>query len=57
MTGSIKSISDPRLSLSILSEADVQRIHEATLSIIEEVGVRFPSERALAIWKANGAVG
>jgi trimethylamine--corrinoid protein Co-methyltransferase len=51
----IKSIKDPRLKLDILSPVDVQRIHEATLQIIENTGVRFPSKLALEIWKKNGA--
>lgn len=55
MAGRIKSITDPRLSLNILSPQDVQRIHTATLDVIESVGVRFPSARALDIWEAHGA--
>ncbi|MFC2164804.1 trimethylamine methyltransferase family protein [Acidobacteriota bacterium] len=55
MTGKIKSITSPRLNLDILSQEDVLRIHEATLNIIETTGVRFPSEKALNIWEANGA--
>jgi trimethylamine--corrinoid protein Co-methyltransferase len=55
MTKKIKSISDPRLNLGILSASDVQLIHEATLEIIENTGVRFPSERALKIWEEHGA--
>jgi len=55
MTSSIKSISNPRLSLDILSPDDVQRIHTASLDVIESVGVRFPSTRALDIWEACGA--
>ena len=55
MSKTIKSISNPKLHLEILSQADVKRIHEATLWIIEKVGVRFPSEAALEIWEANGA--
>ncbi len=45
--------SGPRLE--ILSPAEIRRIHEATLEIIERVGVRFPSARALDIWAAHGA--
>ncbi len=56
MAGKIKSISNPRLSLNILSPEQVQRIHTATLDIIENVGVRFPSKKALDIWEAHGAV-
>lgn len=55
MSKKIKSISNPRLSLSVLQPQDVDRIHLATLHIIENVGVRFPSQRALDIWEANGA--
>jgi len=51
----IKTISDPKLKLDILSKQDVQKIHEATLHIIENVGVRFPSKRALKIWADAGA--
>ena len=55
MAAKIKSITNPRLSLHILSPEDVQRIHTATLDVIETVGVRFPSTRALDIWEAHGA--
>jgi trimethylamine--corrinoid protein Co-methyltransferase len=55
MAGKIKSITDPALSLDLLSPEDVQKIHTATLDIIENVGVRFPSEKALEIWEAHGA--
>ncbi|MCE9647789.1 MAG: trimethylamine methyltransferase family protein [Chloroflexi bacterium] len=51
----IKSISNPKLKLEILSPDEVKKIHEATLQIIEKVGVRFPSKRALEIWDAHGA--
>lgn len=55
MAGKIKSITNPRLGLSILSPGDVQRIHTATLDVIENVGVRFPSKRALDVWETHGA--
>jgi len=55
MAGKIKSISNPRLSLNLFSPQDIQRIHTATLDVIENVGVRFPSKRALDIWEAHGA--
>jgi len=55
MTRKIKSISNPKLKLEVLTPAEVQRIHDATLHIIENVGVRFPSARALEIWAASGA--
>ncbi len=55
MSEKIKSISWPRLSLDILSPEDVEKIHESSLRIIESTGVRFPSEKALDIWRSHGA--
>jgi len=55
MPGKIKSISNPRLKLGLLSSEDIRQIHRATLEIIESVGVRFPSARALAVWEEHGA--
>lgn len=56
MNEKIKSISNPRLSMNILDEQEVQRIHTATLDVIENTGVRFPSSKAIEIWAANGAI-
>ncbi len=56
MSKNIKSISNPKLKLEVLTTEEVKKIHEATLWTIEHVGVRFPSQRALEIWEANGAV-
>ena len=55
MSKKIKSISDPKLKLEVLTPEEARKIHDATLWIIEHVGVRFPSRRALEIWEANGA--
>jgi trimethylamine--corrinoid protein Co-methyltransferase len=55
MTRKIKSITNPKLNLDILSPEEIQRLHTASLDIIETAGVRFPSKRALDIWEANGA--
>jgi trimethylamine--corrinoid protein Co-methyltransferase len=55
MSAEIKTVSDPRLSLNILSQEEIQKIHSATLDVIEKTGVRFPSHKALDIWEANGA--
>ncbi|HEY3336187.1 MAG TPA: trimethylamine methyltransferase family protein [Candidatus Limnocylindrales bacterium] len=44
-----------RPRLEILSSTAIRRVHEATLDVIERVGVRFPSERALDAWEAAGA--
>jgi trimethylamine--corrinoid protein Co-methyltransferase len=56
MTQSIKSISNPKLSMNILTDEEVRRIHTATLDVIERVGVKFPSNKALDILQAHGAV-
>jgi trimethylamine--corrinoid protein Co-methyltransferase len=45
-----------RPHLEVLSPAAIRRIHEATLEVIERVGVRFPSEQALDIWAEHGAM-
>ncbi|MDO9348617.1 MAG: trimethylamine methyltransferase family protein, partial [Anaerolineales bacterium] len=55
MSKNIKSITNPKLNLNILTPDEVRRIHDATLNIIENVGVRFPSKRSLEIWEASGA--
>jgi len=55
MASKIKSITNPKLSLDILSTEDVIRIHTATLDVIENVGVRFPSLKVLDIWESHGA--
>lgn len=55
MSGKIKSITNPKLSLEILSPEEIQSIHTATLDVIENTGVRFPSKRALDIWEDHGA--
>lgn len=55
MTQKIKSISDPKIRLDILSVEDLQQIHAATLDVIETVGVRIPSPKALEILSSHGA--
>jgi trimethylamine--corrinoid protein Co-methyltransferase len=55
MANKIKSITNSRLRLDILSPEEIQRIHTATLEVIESVGVKFPSPKALDIWQAHGA--
>jgi len=55
MSGKIAAYAHPRLRLDILSPEDVRRIHTATLDVIESVGIRFPSQKALDILEAHGA--
>jgi len=51
----IAAIENPKISLNILTEDEVRRIHTATLDVIESVGVKFPSPKALDILQAHGA--
>jgi len=55
MTPRINPIA-PRLQWDVLSSSDIERIHEATLDVLETVGIRFPSTRALDILEGNGCV-
>lgn len=50
----IRSI-QPKLKMDVLSPDDIAKIHEASLEIMEDVGVRFPSEKALNILEEAGA--
>jgi trimethylamine:corrinoid methyltransferase-like protein len=50
MTGKIKSITNPKLSLEILTPEEILRLHTATLDIIETTGIRFTSKLDLDIW-------
>ena len=45
----------PRRPLKILPDGDVERIHEASLEVLAEVGVMFHSQRALDVLEAHGA--
>jgi trimethylamine--corrinoid protein Co-methyltransferase len=44
-----------RPRVEVMPPSAIRRIHEATLDVIERVGVRFPSPVALDIWQAHGA--
>ena len=46
----------PRLRWDVLSSSELERIHEATLEVLEDVGIHFPSARALEVLEANGCV-
>src|SRR5574341_258708 len=55
MPGKIKSISNPSFTTKVRTQEQIERIHEPTLDIIENVGVRFPSEKGLRLWDVAGA--
>lgn len=44
-----------RVQCQILSEDERQRVHDESIKILEEVGVKFLSDRALEIMNDNGA--
>jgi len=44
-----------RLKLELLSPDEVRQVHEATLDVLEHVGVKFHSQRALDLLEENGA--
>jgi trimethylamine--corrinoid protein Co-methyltransferase len=45
-----------RYELKILRDGDIERIHEESLRILAEIGVKFPSQTLLASFKKLGAV-
>jgi trimethylamine--corrinoid protein Co-methyltransferase len=45
----------PRRPLQVLDAADVERVHEASLDVLADVGVMFHSQRALDVLEAHGA--
>jgi trimethylamine--corrinoid protein Co-methyltransferase len=55
MSAPLNPIGPRGLRLETLDADAIARIHEATLHLIEHVGIRFPSERALDLWAAAGA--
>ncbi|HEY73114.1 MAG: hypothetical protein DRJ03_16640 [Chloroflexi bacterium] len=44
-----------KLHLKVLNEAQLAEIRSATLHVLEQVGVHFPSERALSVFAEHGA--
>ncbi len=56
MSQRILPIDTTRLRLQLLTPDDVQRIHQASLELIETVGIHFPSRPALDILHDHGAI-
>jgi len=44
----------PKINLDVLSVDELQSIQSATLDLLENVGIRFPSERALSVFAEHG---
>lgn len=45
----------PGMRIKILDDDQLSKIHEATLTVLEKAGVRFPSDKALKIFADAGA--
>lgn len=50
----IEAIANSKLKLNVLSRSDITSIHQATLSVLDEVGVRFPHVESLKILADHG---
>ncbi len=46
----------PHLRWDVLTPTDIERIHEATLRTLEDVGIRFPSDTALDVLASGGGL-
>jgi trimethylamine--corrinoid protein Co-methyltransferase len=45
----------PEMKNKIMSDGEVEQIHQATLTVLQEAGVKFPSQKALNIFADAGA--
>ncbi|MDA3789475.1 MAG: trimethylamine methyltransferase family protein [Desulfobacula sp.] len=45
----------PEMKINMMSDAELNQIHEATLTLLQETGVRVSSERALNVFEEAGA--
>ena len=45
----------PEMKIKTLRDSDLAKIHQATLTVLSETGVRFPCEKALKIFAEAGA--
>jgi trimethylamine:corrinoid methyltransferase-like protein len=47
---------EPKFHLDVLTPEQLSSIKSATLQIMEQVGVRFPSDKALHVFAEHGAL-
>jgi trimethylamine--corrinoid protein Co-methyltransferase len=45
----------PEMKNKIMSDGEVEQIHQATLTVLQEAGVKFPSQKALDVFADAGA--
>ena len=56
MTTSIEAIQiSPEMQIKVLSDDELEQLHHATQTVLQDTGVRFPSPKALKIFAAAGA--
>ena len=41
--------------LKVITEAEVESIHDTSLTILEDIGVKFPNQEVLKLFEAAGA--
>ena len=41
--------------LDVVSEEELDRVHDASCRILEEVGIDFRDDESIAMWKSTGA--
>lgn len=50
-----KQLFNPYAPISVLSDADLDLIHDGAMRILEEIGLHVMNEKALALYEADGA--
>ncbi|HEB31650.1 MAG TPA: hypothetical protein ENI15_12375 [Spirochaetes bacterium] len=45
----------PEMKIKVLTDEKMEKIHQATLAVLEESGIKFPSQKALKIFADAGA--
>lgn len=50
-----RHLTNPLSPVEVLSEEQSERIHDASMRILEEVGIDFLDDEALSLWEAAGA--
>jgi len=50
-----RQLRNPFAPLEVISEEQVEQIHEASMRILEDVGLRWLDEEALGLWEQAGA--
>ena len=50
-----RRLQNPFAPVTVLSEEKVQRLHDASVHILEKIGIEFLDEEALDLWEEGGA--